>query len=600
MRKNRILALILVMTLIVSSASYYMCFGLFDVNAKNDSVQLENSLVNYVTVQTPQASLDTTQVITVGVGNKELDPKDAFVKYVNESTGEEYTASATNRVDDAFVFEFGFRGCKEGGYRLISMAYKLNDDVYSVSFENAGFDVTWGVGVKVDTNNDAEVVKDSTDNTGSDNDMVYTVTTADATYTAPKLSEAINSAQKEVVSNNTKGSASNGDIVVVLDPGHGGSDSGACANGLVEKDLTLRVAQICQAVLMSDYSGIQVFTTRNNDSYVGLEDRIAIAQFWHADMFISIHFNSGGGNPQGAEVYYPNANYNFGAHFAGAVMAQTILNNLTALGLSDRGIKIRNSQTGTTYADGSLADYYSVIRNGKNAGIPSIIVEHAFLQGDAELLHNDLFILALGIADAKGIAQAYNLGGGWKPTGIFVLDNSNENVTAGICVENKNTDLDYRWLYYNVTEGYWHIGSDWSTNNAWFSFDPGMTGDYILHGEVRQTNNQGIVKTVDIGIHHNQYIKATCSVPNPYGSGILLGEETNRSSSDYRYVIQIMDVNRYLWGDPNPWIFNTGWNVSDKSFWTVANVPAGNYWTLFRVYDSYGNMLDEKCFAFSL
>lgn len=599
MRKNKVLALILVAAMIVSGVSYNLSFGLFDVNAQNDGIQLENNLVNYVTVQTPQASLDTTQVVTVGVGNRELDPKDAFIKYVNEATGEEYTAAATNRVDDAFVFEFGFSGCKEGSYRLVSMAYKLNDEVYSVVFKDAGFDVTWGVGIKVETNNDAEVVKDSTDNTASNNDMVYTVTTADSTYTAPKLSEAVNKAKESVASNNSKGSASNGDIVVVLDPGHGGSDSGACANGLVEKDLTLKVALICQSILMSEYSGVQVFTTRSDDSYVGLEDRIAIAQFWHADMFISIHFNSAGGNPQGAEVYYPNANYNYGAHVSGAIMAQSILNNLTSLGLVDRGIKIRNSQTGTTYPDGSLADYYSVIRNGKNAGIPSIIVEHAFLEGDAWMLQNDMFILALGIADAKGIAQAYNLGGAWKPTGLYVHEHVCDNITVGMCVDNKYTDLDYRWQTYDVSTGKWELASDWTTNNPWLMWNPGKTGDYLIHGEVRQTNNPSRYYSFDMGFHHNQYINSICAMPNPYGYGILLGEETQYSNSNYRYEIQILDCNKYIHGDPNPWVYSSGKNMADKTYWTAAGVPNGYFWTLYRVYDTAGNQLDEQCWGFA-
>ena len=60
----------------------------------------------------------------------------------------------------------------------------------------------------------------------------------------------------------------------MLDPGHGGSDSGACDNGLIEKDLTLRVASICSSILKENYSGIQVFMKSTDDSYVGLEDSV--------------------------------------------------------------------------------------------------------------------------------------------------------------------------------------------------------------------------------------------------------------------------------------------------------------------------------------
>ena len=90
-------------------------------------------------------------------------------------------------------------------------------------------------------------------------------------------------------------------------------------------------------------------------------------------------------------------------------MSGCILNNIVALGMTNRGLKIRNSANGSTYPDGSIADYYSVIHNSKRRGFPGIIVEHAFIDSDNARLRDENFLAQLGEADAKGIAQYYGL-----------------------------------------------------------------------------------------------------------------------------------------------------------------------------------------------
>ena len=91
--------------------------------------------------------------------------------------------------------------------------------------------------------------------------------------------------------------------------------------------------------------------------------------------------------------------------------AAKIIEQLAKLGLKNNGIKIRNSEDNTTYPDGSLADYYGVIRRSKLYGIPAIIVEHAFVNNpsDAAFLSSEDNLKKLGVADALGIANAWNL-----------------------------------------------------------------------------------------------------------------------------------------------------------------------------------------------
>jgi len=90
--------------------------------------------------------------------------------------------------------------------------------------------------------------------------------------------------------------------VVVIDPGHGGKDSGAksLANGEYEKNYALDCARRLQRLL--EAAGWQVILTRTNDTYLTLPERVAIADRAKADLFLSLHFNSGTGNGAQAGV----------------------------------------------------------------------------------------------------------------------------------------------------------------------------------------------------------------------------------------------------------------------------------------------------------
>jgi N-acetylmuramoyl-L-alanine amidase len=91
--------------------------------------------------------------------------------------------------------------------------------------------------------------------------------------------------------------------VVVLDPGHGGQDSGAMCGGLLEKDLTLDVARRIDRLL--DSEGVATLMTRLADTYVSLADRAAFANRIRNCIFVSIHFNEDN-KPvaSGVETYY--------------------------------------------------------------------------------------------------------------------------------------------------------------------------------------------------------------------------------------------------------------------------------------------------------
>lgn len=96
---------------------------------------------------------------------------------------------------------------------------------------------------------------------------------------------------------------------VVVDPGHGGKDPGATGlGGLREKDVNLQLSQMLAGRLRDE--GFEVILTREDDRYLDLEQRTAIAESRSADLFISIHANaSRRRSTRGIEVYYLDENH---------------------------------------------------------------------------------------------------------------------------------------------------------------------------------------------------------------------------------------------------------------------------------------------------
>lgn len=92
-------------------------------------------------------------------------------------------------------------------------------------------------------------------------------------------------------------------IVVVLDPGHGGQDSGAMCGTMLEKDLTLDVALRAEMILRT--GGFATALTRDDDRYVSLADRASLGNRTRNSLFVSIHFNDDvRAAASGIETYY--------------------------------------------------------------------------------------------------------------------------------------------------------------------------------------------------------------------------------------------------------------------------------------------------------
>lgn len=205
-------------------------------------------------------------------------------------------------------------------------------------------------------------------------------------------------------------------LVIVLDAGHGGVDGGATytwgGKKYMEKELNLQIAKYAKQEL-EQYLGVKVYLTRTGDTTVSLKDRITYAKGKNADLFVSLHNNaSTRSSVRGASVYYPNYNYRKEIGESGRSAALQVQKQLASLGLKNLGATYRNSETNTRYADRKLADYYYVIKHSKLNGFPGIIVEHAFVSNSSDckqFLDSNAQLKKLGIADAKGIADAFGL-----------------------------------------------------------------------------------------------------------------------------------------------------------------------------------------------
>ena len=94
-----------------------------------------------------------------------------------------------------------------------------------------------------------------------------------------------------------------GSITVVIDAGHGGHDSGCLGSHAKEKDVTLAVALKLGNFITDNFKDVKVIYTRKTDVFIGLDERASVANTNKADLFISIHCNSGAKAAYGVETY---------------------------------------------------------------------------------------------------------------------------------------------------------------------------------------------------------------------------------------------------------------------------------------------------------
>ena len=204
------------------------------------------------------------------------------------------------------------------------------------------------------------------------------------------------------------------DVVIVLDPGHGGLDSGTEMKydgvTVCESAINLAIAEYCRDYLEEYYGNVQVYLTRETDEKVTLDERVAFAEEMGADYMLSIHINSDEGDARGALAIVPRGRYQPEQGAASTRTAEAILLKLEELGMTNLGTTYRLGED--RYPDGTYVDYFAVIRGCVRRNIPCIIMEHGFLDNEEDyrsFLSTPEQLRALGEADALGLAETLGL-----------------------------------------------------------------------------------------------------------------------------------------------------------------------------------------------
>uniref|UniRef100_UPI003208180E N-acetylmuramoyl-L-alanine amidase n=1 Tax=Faecalicoccus acidiformans TaxID=915173 RepID=UPI003208180E len=404
----------------------------------------DSSLVEYFYVGSPYLTTPATQqfILSFGTGAERI----TSVKLEYQKDGEEeLSLDVARQQSNLYVFERSFTEAESGTYKVNGFTYVIDNQTYEVSFSDLEMDIRFGVnqeyegygtaeGYTLDANGN-EVQEESIDTQGlSEAEIDTSVVTLDgsnADQTEALVEDALQnnalpSVQSRSRSNSITTYSETNPLVICIDPGHGGNDSGTIiVNGAYEKNYNLKIAQYLKAEL-EQYKNVKVVMTRTGDTNPSLQQRAQIAADAGATALVSIHLNATGWGTQstvaGAEVYYPSSNYNAATSTTGKNLAQNILNQLVGLGIQNRGIKVKyvyNTETGQPahhpaydYPDGSVGDYYGVIRYSKLVGVSGIIVEHCMADNWNDFnkfLSSEAKLKQLGVADATGIAKAFGL-----------------------------------------------------------------------------------------------------------------------------------------------------------------------------------------------
>ena len=179
-------------------------------------------------------------------------------------------------------------------------------------------------------------------------------------------------------------------MVIVIDPGHGGADSGAIGmNGILEKDVVLNIAKEMESLSKGVFGqSFEIYLTRNTDTLISLKNRAVLARMLNAELLISLHCNhSGNSSAKGVEVYVPK----YGEYLrASILLAYQLQQGLRQnIGYKNRGVKFANFQVLR-----ETVDY-----------CPTVLVELGFLsnQDEAKHLTDDENILALALSLLCGL-----------------------------------------------------------------------------------------------------------------------------------------------------------------------------------------------------
>ncbi|MGJ3203564.1 N-acetylmuramoyl-L-alanine amidase [Geobacillus sp. FJAT-46040] len=176
---------------------------------------------------------------------------------------------------------------------------------------------------------------------------------------------------------------------IFIDPGHGGTDTGAVGNGLLEKDITLFIALEINRLLQNEYEGVSVQLSRTKDETVPLDERTDRANRWGADLYVSIHVNAGGGTGYEDYIYHELSENSRTARIRDVLHEEVI----RATRFRDRGKKKAN---------------FHVLRE---TTMPAVLTENGFIDNeeDVKKLADTEFLRTIARGHVNGLERALGL-----------------------------------------------------------------------------------------------------------------------------------------------------------------------------------------------
>ena len=514
--------------------------------------QPEESSMNYAYVESPYLQTPETQRIVVSWGTED-EYIEQMVLHVrkDDDTWEDWCISRSE--GNLYLFEKYYEDeYQSGTYEVVSISVTENGETTDYALADLKMEAKFGVNQEYDGIDELQPVDEEQEEAAAEDAAGISVSTLNEDGTIEEqnsIEDALDAARTDVLASTpammsldddsgiSTHAARSGKIVVALDPGHDDRDAGASDYGLHEEALTLKIANYCKEEL-EKYAGVEVYMTRTsskcpypNASPAGgcITARANAAAKAGAKIFVSFHLNAWTDpKSNGAEVIIPNYNWKSDVGAQGRELASKILNELTSLGLCNRGLVCK---TGTDpkykYPDGSLEDWFTVQVANKYNGIPGIIVEHAFITNSGDVnnvLNTEAGLKRLGVADATGIANYLGLSKEkveWKTVnGKKYCYVNNQKITGerqiggywyyfdgnGV-MQTGFVNLGGKTVYYN-SDGQMQYGEQ-KINNAWYYFDTitgaRITGFYNLPGKTVYYGSDGQMRYGEQKINNAWY-----------------------------------------------------------------------------------------------
>lgn len=320
------------------------------------------------------------------------------------------------------------------------------------------------------------------------------------------------------------------DLKVVIDAGHGGTDPGAVANGVNEKDLNLMIAKYMLERFLE--AGVPATLIRTTDETISPTERVRRILAAYGDnpnvVVISNHINSSDTpNAEGAEVIYALRNTD--------TLAKNILNQLEMAGQPARTVYQRRLPSNPN------KDYYFIHRD--TGSTEPVIVEYGYINNPADLKRIQDNYKEYVNAVVKGVLETFNIG---------------ENIVPS----NKNT--------YTVKAGdtLWNIAKKYNTTVEELMKLNNLTNDLIMIGKILNipkasmstSTNTYTVKAGDtlwnIAKRYNTTVEKLMDLNNLSTDLIMIGQQLTVPNNN-TYVVKAGD---------------TLWNIAKRHNTTVENL----------------------------